>query len=495
MGIKVRLTVAVSSVAVATALTGALGATPAASTSSAPGAVTTTSSPATTTTTPDRYTAGRYIVTFADEPVGQLRAATRRASAATRPRPGQKLDPASTGGAEVARSPDRQARRGTGQGRCHARSTTTRSPTTASPLSLTGPAGRRAGQDPGRRRPRARTRSPGSTPRTPRTSSASTPRGGIWSQLRRTGQRRRRRRRRRHRQRHLAREHRLRRRDQASRVPADWHGECVAGEQFDRNLCVQRQADRRSVLRRRLRQAEHRQGGVPVPSRRFRPRFAHRLDGGRQPRYDRIGSTATLIGTGSGMAPGAKVAAYKVCWEGKPGIDRRLLQLRQRRRDQRRGPRRRRRPQLLDRRQLRVDRPGLGGAGVPRRRPTLGVFVANSAGNSGPGASTLDHPAPWVTTVAAATFRRAFQAVELGNGARYVGASTTPPLTDADAARHGGEREARRRSRRSSRRSASPARSTRRRSPARSWSATAASTHASTRASRSSAPAVSAWCW
>src|SRR3546814_4172304 len=30
--------------------------------------------------------------------------------------------------------------------------------------------------------------------------------------------------------------------------------------------------------------------------------------------------------------------------------------------------------------------------------------------------STFDHPAPWVTTVAAATFRRAFQAVELGNG-------------------------------------------------------------------------------
>jgi hypothetical protein len=36
-----------------------------------------------------------------------------------------------------------------------------------------------------------------------------------------------------------------------------------------------------------------------------------------------------------------------------------------------------------------------------------------------------------VTTVAASTVRRAFQAVELGNGQRYVGASTTPPLTTA----------------------------------------------------------------
>ncbi len=33
-----------------------------------------------------------------------------------------------------------------------------------------------------------------------------------------------------------------------------------------------------------------------------------------------------------------------------------------------------------------------------------------------------------MTTVAASTVRRSFQAVELGNGARYVGASTTPPL-------------------------------------------------------------------
>ncbi|MCW2812033.1 MAG: Peptidase inhibitor, partial [Friedmanniella sp.] len=32
-----------------------------------------------------------------------------------------------------------------------------------------------------------------------------------------------------------------------------------------------------------------------------------------------------------------------------------------------------------------------------------GVFVATSAGNSGPTAATLDHPSPWVTTVAAST--------------------------------------------------------------------------------------------
>ena len=109
-----------------------------------------------------------------------------------------------------------------------------------------------------------------------------------------------------------------------------------------------------------------------------------------------------------------------------------------------------------------------------RGASNAGVFVANSAGNSGPGASTLDHPAPWVTTVAAATFRRAFQAVELGNGARYVGASTTPslstptPLVTAGSVKLAAAADA------DAKLAASRARSTRRRRPARSSSATAA---------------------
>ena len=37
-----------------------------------------------------------------------------------------------------------------------------------------------------------------------------------------------------------------------------------------------------------------------------------------------------------------------------------------------------------------------------------GVFVSASAGNSGPGAATTDHVAPWVTTVAASTQTREF---------------------------------------------------------------------------------------
>ena len=53
-----------------------------------------------------------------------------------------------------------------------------------------------------------------------------------------------------------------------------------------------------------------------------------------------------------------------------------------------------------------------------------GVFVAASAGNGGPTTSTVAHPGPWLTTVAAGTHNRDGKgSVTLGNGATYNGAS------------------------------------------------------------------------
>ena len=52
-----------------------------------------------------------------------------------------------------------------------------------------------------------------------------------------------------------------------------------------------------------------------------------------------------------------------------------------------------------------------------------GVFVSTSAGNDGPGASTVAHDSPWLMTTAAGTHDRSFlAAVTLGNGATYTGA-------------------------------------------------------------------------
>lgn len=51
-----------------------------------------------------------------------------------------------------------------------------------------------------------------------------------------------------------------------------------------------------------------------------------------------------------------------------------------------------------------------------------GVFVAASAGNSGPTASTVAHNSPWLTTVAAGTHDRTYLATAtLGNAAAYTG--------------------------------------------------------------------------
>lgn len=58
-----------------------------------------------------------------------------------------------------------------------------------------------------------------------------------------------------------------------------------------------------------------------------------------------------------------------------------------------------------------------------------GVFVAASAGNSGPTTSTVAHPGPWLTTVAAGTHDRdGAGSVTLGNGETYQGASLASPV-------------------------------------------------------------------
>lgn len=66
-----------------------------------------------------------------------------------------------------------------------------------------------------------------------------------------------------------------------------------------------------------------------------------------------------------------------------------------------------------------------------------GIFVAASAGNSGPGASTVAHNSPWLTTVAANTYASFENTLVLGNGKKIAGASISAtavpstPLVDA----------------------------------------------------------------
>jgi subtilisin family serine protease len=211
-------------------------------------------------------------------------------------------------------------------------------------------------------------------------------------------------------------------------VPADWAGTCVAGEQFSVAACNDKLIGARYYVngfgKHNIAKEDY------LSPRDGAGHGSHTASTAAGNNGTNVTIDGKQIGTGSGMAPGAKVAAYKVCWEGKPGFPAGCFNS-----DSVAAIN----DAVLD--GVDVINYSIGGSSESsvldpveqafRGAANAGVFVANSAGNSGPGASTLDHPSPWLTTVAAATFRRAFQAVELGNGARYVGASTTGPLPTA----------------------------------------------------------------
>lgn len=133
------------------------------------------------------------------------------------------------------------------------------------------------------------------------------------------------------------------------------------------------------------------------------------------------GPAAELLGTVSGIAPRARIAAYKTCWQTPSGgscfssdsvaaIDQAVADGVDVINYSISGSR----TNFLDS----VEVAFLFAADA-------GVFVAASAGNSGPSSSTVAHPGPWLTTVAATTHDRYFEAdVVLGSGDSYTGAST-----------------------------------------------------------------------
>ncbi len=131
----------------------------------------------------------------------------------------------------------------------------------------------------------------------------------------------------------------------------------------------------------------------------------------------------SYFGKGSGMAPNAKLATYKVCWDDidpntggcytsdsvaavnqaiDDGVD--------------------------------VLNYSISGSTTSIIDPvelaflsaaSAGIFVSASAGNSGPTVSTVAHNSPWTTTVAASTFHNYLGTVVLGNGAKYLGATSS----------------------------------------------------------------------
>ncbi len=138
----------------------------------------------------------------------------------------------------------------------------------------------------------------------------------------------------------------------------------------------------------------------------------------------------TLLGVSrgkvSGIAPRAHVAIYKVCGDSGCYSSDSAAAVQQ---------------AIID--GVNVINFSISGGGQPYSDPVslafldaynAGVFVAASAGNSGPGADTVAHREPWVTTVAASTEARQFVSdlqVKASNGTifRASGASVTKGIS------------------------------------------------------------------
>jgi Subtilase family/Fibronectin type-III domain/PA domain/Peptidase inhibitor I9 len=205
-----------------------------------------------------------------------------------------------------------------------------------------------------------------------------------------------------------------------------WHGKCTPGESFNGSDCNQKLIGAQYFV------AGH--GGpdsiIPeefLSTRDFDGHGSHTAStaaGNNGTQITGSNIPVALQGKASGMAPRARIAAYKACWE-KPdhsqvdcftsdttaAIDQAVAD----------G----------------VDAINYSISGTTTNflnavevsflfAEDAGVFVSASAGNSGPTVSTVAHPSPWITTVAASSHDRLFlSTITLGNSATYQGVSVT----------------------------------------------------------------------
>ncbi len=218
-----------------------------------------------------------------------------------------------------------------------------------------------------------------------------------------------------------------------------WHGKCTPGEDFNASLCNQK------LIGAQYYNAGY--GGNAGIDAMFDYEFnsARDADGHGTHTATTAGGNYDVATAGevsffgksiSGIAPRARIAAYKVCWGA--GTD---LQAGCRTTDS---------VAAIDQAVadgVDVINYSISGTSTNFADPVelaflfaadAGVFVAASAGNAGPTTSTVAHPSPWITTVAAGTHNRTGKAtVTLDDDSEYIGASATEavgPATLVDAA-------------------------------------------------------------
>uniref|UniRef100_A0A7N0ZYG7 Subtilisin-like protease SBT1.2 n=1 Tax=Kalanchoe fedtschenkoi TaxID=63787 RepID=A0A7N0ZYG7_KALFE len=215
-------------------------------------------------------------------------------------------------------------------------------------------------------------------------------------------------------------------------IPEKWRGICQQGQEFDLKNC------NRKLIGARFFYKGHRVSAEAL-SRRMVTEYVSPRDShghGTHTASTAAGApvqTASVLGNGAGvargMAPGAHIAIYKVCWFSgcyssdilaamdvaiRDGVD--ILSL------------------------------SLGGFPIPLYDDSIaigsframqhGISVICAAGNNGPIQSSVANEAPWITTVGASTLDRTFPAsVRMGNGDVLYGESMYPGKYDPRAGR------------------------------------------------------------
>ena len=220
-----------------------------------------------------------------------------------------------------------------------------------------------------------------------------------------------------------------------------WHGKCTPGEAFNASMCNQK-----LIGAQWFNQAFGGDAGIDADypwefnsARDYGGHGTHTSSTAGGNHGVPTTGVASAFGPINGIAPHARIAMYKALWEVAPGqgsgynsdlvaaIDQAVAD------------------------GVDVINYSISGTSTNFRDPVeisfmyaaaAGIFVAESAGNSGPATSTVAHPGPWTTTVAAGTHNRSIVggSVTLGNGVTYAGIGyllTAGPLPLVDAATNG----------------------------------------------------------
>lgn len=201
-------------------------------------------------------------------------------------------------------------------------------------------------------------------------------------------------------------------------IPSNWKGACETGTNFTTSNCNKKLIGARFF-------SKGYEGALGPIDESKESKSARDDDGhGTHTSTTTAGSVveaASLFGyapgTARGMATGARIAAYKVCWVGGCFSTDILAAMEKAIEDN-----------------VHVLSMSLGGGAPDYYRDSVaigafaamekGILISCSAGNAGPSPVSLSNVAPWITTVGAGTLDRDFPAyVSLGNGRNYSGVS------------------------------------------------------------------------